>query len=71
MSIEEYHALQRANEAQNQMVRSLAGSMALRLRLGDVRRHIEAAMARIDQGTTPEAWSELEKALARLAEIRP
>jgi hypothetical protein len=71
MSLEEYHARQRANEAHNQWSRRVAESQAEQRALRDARRHLERAMQLLDRQTNPEAWSELEQGIAKLKIIKP
>jgi hypothetical protein len=60
MSTEEYLARQRANEAQNQQVRSSTAADAIQRRVRDARQHLERARTLIDPMTNDEAYSELE-----------
>ncbi len=56
MHLEEYHARQQANAAQNQAARAMS-----------VRRHLKRALELLDRETNPAACKEIEAALRELA----
>ena len=60
MSIEEYHARQRANEAQDQARKAA-------IRNAETRRHLERALELLDPEANSEAYQEIEKALKTLS----
>jgi hypothetical protein len=64
MSLEEYHARQRANAAQNQA--AVVGA-TLNERNAAVRRRLKRALDLLDREANPEAYREVEKALEELA----
>jgi hypothetical protein len=64
MSLEEYHARQQANAAQN---RARIRLLALSQRTATVRSHLERALELLDREKNPEAYHEVEKALEALA----
>jgi hypothetical protein len=70
MSTEEYHARQLANDAQNQQASRAAAVAAAERRYRDVRRHLDRAKDLIDKAANPEAYAELEQAIAKLAAIK-
>ena len=63
MSLEEYHALQRANAEKNQAVRI---AVAQHRRTISVRRHLERAVELLDRETNRAACEEIEAALRKL-----
>ena len=64
MSLEEYHARQRANAAQNQA--AVVGA-TLNQRTASVRRRLQRALELLDRDANHEAYREVEKALQELA----
>jgi hypothetical protein len=64
MSLEEYHARQRANAARNEA--SVVAS-TLNQRTAVVRQRLKRALELLDRAANPEAYLEIEKALEELA----
>ncbi|MGH7469810.1 MAG: hypothetical protein ACRENP_17815 [Longimicrobiales bacterium] len=63
MSLEEYHARQRTNEAQNQA----AVTASTEARTAKARQHLKRALELLDREASPEAYQEIERALQALA----
>lgn len=64
--LSEYHARQRALDAENQAQSAAASASSVRRALREIEKRLEAALARLDEGDVSGARGEIRDALDRV-----